>query len=367
MGITDEQIHCWTEQLYREYDQICYTYRLRLKKPTIRITHSESYWALWNPKIRQICLNQRLLTEHAWDVVIEILKHEMAHQLIHEELLLNDASHGPTFQATCQRLGMAPWAKKATGDLSKELGRDTQEATPDEAKVLKRIEKLLAMSSSDNEHEAFLAMKEARRLSRAHDLAQIREFFEKDHWDFLSICHKKKIIPQHQSLLASILTSFYQVEVVFSSTFDTQTLESYKTLEILGLTKDIKLAEYIYHFVWNKLPILWKQYKDRKASNRRSFYLGVLNGLYEKHKKDSQNDHKKSLASTDLVTQKKLIAQKASNTRHPRTQNKSYSSDRMLTQSYEDGFRQGIELDIRKGVSSGSAQHLLADRTSLPE
>ena len=45
----------------------------------------------------------RLVTEHPWTVVLEVLRHEMAHQYVDEVLGVHDeTAHGPTFQAVCE-------------------------------------------------------------------------------------------------------------------------------------------------------------------------------------------------------------------------------------------------------------------------
>jgi len=72
------------------------------------------------------------------------LKHEMAHQFVHEVLGEQEAPHGPAFRATCARLGID---QRAGG-----LPQPAQSA--DQRRLLERVHKLLALAQSDNQHEA---------------------------------------------------------------------------------------------------------------------------------------------------------------------------------------------------------------------
>ena len=73
---------------------------------------------------------------------------------------LGGKPHGNAFQAACLRLGVAEWARLASGELPQQIPswRDKL-LSKDEERLLKRAEKLLALAASTNEYEATLAMR----------------------------------------------------------------------------------------------------------------------------------------------------------------------------------------------------------------
>jgi len=179
MSFTHENIHAtqqdilraWTDRLYTEYENILFHYRIRLNTPLIRISELTATWGQWAQLTRTITLSHRLIERHSWDVVVEILKHEMAHQLV-DERLGGDDLHGPVFRKACNMLGVADWAAKASGELPQEIPSWRNLAvTPEEERLLKRVEKLLSLAASTNEHEATLAMQRVRELYARHNLA----------------------------------------------------------------------------------------------------------------------------------------------------------------------------------------------------
>src|SRR6266581_4577094 len=83
-------LRVWTDRLYREYEDILYQFNVRLPKVLIRIEPLSSDWGHWDPETRAITLAQRLIQNHSWDVVLEVLRHEIAHQLADERLGCRD-------------------------------------------------------------------------------------------------------------------------------------------------------------------------------------------------------------------------------------------------------------------------------------
>ena len=90
----------------------------------------------------------------------------MAHQYVHEVLgKVDESAHGPAFRELCARLGIDAGAAgvPAAGAPS-----------ADDARVLERIARLLALAESANVHEAQAAMNAAQRLMLKHNLEQPR-------------------------------------------------------------------------------------------------------------------------------------------------------------------------------------------------
>ncbi|PYS67185.1 MAG: hypothetical protein DMF73_19940 [Acidobacteria bacterium] len=132
-------LRAWTDRLYSEYEDILYHYNLRLLKPVIRIEPLTKDWGNWNPETRSITLAHRLIEQHPWDIVVEVLKHEMAHQLADELLGGCESAHRVIFRDACRMLGVASWAAGAACDLPQEIPNWRQGVlTSEEVRLLNR-------------------------------------------------------------------------------------------------------------------------------------------------------------------------------------------------------------------------------------
>ena len=111
----------------------------KLTAPTFVIDDSKTRLGRWDPHTRTIGISKHHLLEHTWAEIEDTLKHEIAHQVVTE---LFDAGgskpHGDLFHRACRMLGM---------DRSP---RSTQDMPPEHVRILKRITRLLNLSTSAN-------------------------------------------------------------------------------------------------------------------------------------------------------------------------------------------------------------------------
>ena len=61
-------------------------FRRALLPPQLGLTSVATKLGLWLPATRTILLSESLVMDRPWGVVLEVLKHEMAHQYVHEIL-----------------------------------------------------------------------------------------------------------------------------------------------------------------------------------------------------------------------------------------------------------------------------------------
>src|SRR3712207_6074324 len=88
-------------------DQNWGRFRGAMKPPALELTDATSRLGQWDPATRTIQLARKLVVEGGWGQVLEVLKHEMAHQYVFEVLGARDeAPHGARFQEVCARLGI---------------------------------------------------------------------------------------------------------------------------------------------------------------------------------------------------------------------------------------------------------------------
>ncbi len=89
-----------------------------------------SRWGQWDSETRTLTLSEALIREYPWDVILEVLKHEMAHQIV-SETYGGDEGHGALFHQVCRKLGVLPWAMRAeTEALPKSSHEESESEVP---------------------------------------------------------------------------------------------------------------------------------------------------------------------------------------------------------------------------------------------
>src|SRR5262249_18712892 len=112
-------------------------FKERLRVPAFELSDAEGRLGRWSGESRTLELRRTLLVDHGWGVLVEVLKHEMAHQFVDEVLGVHDEpDHGPMFRKVCEERGIDA---RAAGAPVVDRLRDH---------VLERIAKLLALAES---------------------------------------------------------------------------------------------------------------------------------------------------------------------------------------------------------------------------
>ena len=167
-----ESLRVWSAQLYADFDDICYQHRLKLRKPVIRILDLKGSWGSWDPNTRAITISRNLIESYSWDAVLEVLKHEIAHMIVNEQMDIPDHTHGDHFKQACHQIGIAGWAQASESDMASRVPGETSRSE-DQNRLIKKAEKLLALAQSSNENEALLAMQKVRELYSRYNLDRI--------------------------------------------------------------------------------------------------------------------------------------------------------------------------------------------------
>lgn len=279
-------IRHWTMQLYLEYENIVYQRRVALKAPFLRIAPMSGTWGRWESFTRTITLHPDLIRKHGWDITLEVLKHEMAHQMA-TDVFGAKTAHGRPFQLACKHLNVAEWAATASGELPKEIPTDQNRLmTEDEEKMLKRVEKLLSLATSSNEHEALLAMQRVQEIYARYNLERLRDARASTYTRVVIPLHKKRV-ERNISMICSILLSHFFVKVITRQVFDPQRLDTFCAVELLGTRENVQMAEYVFHFLQNQTGALYEANRKKLSkgrSTRSDFVLGVLDGFRKKLK-----------------------------------------------------------------------------------
>jgi hypothetical protein len=349
----------WVKQLYRDYEQICYLYRLKFKPILIDLNHSKNLLGSWDRQLRIITISTYLIENYDWNMVLEILKHEVAHQIVSEKHVSEpEKSHGTHFKTACQQIAVESWARTAAVDLEGKIFHwKGEEPSDQQANLRRKAAKLLALATSQNEHEALVAMNMVQSLYAKHHLSDC-ESQAPDDFVTLTINHKKKRVEAYQTKICSILTSHFFVQIVFSSEFDQQKLCSHKTVEVMGRRENVLMAEYVYWFLNNNLHHLWAQFKTNTIavvqgiSARNSYFMGVLSGFDEKLNASDKEEVQQEQPSTkdQLITLSNAQVTEYVHQRHPKLSTRSWGTQTKDPNSYFAGKSAGSQLTLKKGL-----------------
>ena len=365
----DSRLHAaWLTQLVREYRDICYQYRIDLELPILTISKSRKQLGCWSAKERNLSLSHFLISEHPWDLTLQVLKHEMAHQICSELHGRDDAGHGPLFREACGQLGLDAAFHGAGADLGEALPLvpPGTAATEPGRKIIDKVRKLLALGDSENEHEAALAMQRACELLDRYQL------------DFASLAKDQQLVHRtvntgsqkltaHRRVICTLLESNFAVRVICSSVYVPLCDCSFKTIELLGPEENVAIAEHCYHFLENRLLVLWQQNRHRFSGGglraRKSYFLGVLAGFRQQlqgAETSVQPPVRDASGGSDLPALRSSARLDAFVAwRFPRLSRRRGRSIDMYSDVYSQAVQTGRELTLHRPVTAPSTVKLL--------
>ena len=278
------------------------------------------------------------------------MRHEMAHQYAHEVLKAeSEVPNGQAFAQACEKLRCSPRATALGGDLE----QPAQAPPHAEDGILRRLKKLLSLSSSPNEHEAEVAMQKARHLLMKYNIDLIQADQER-RFERRTLGSVKGRHTSAEIWLAAILNEFFFVEVLWAHSYEAVRNRVGTILEVYGTPQNLEMAEYVYGYLTNLVPMLWNTYRNENGleSNRerQRYFAGVLEGFYRKLKEQSKT----------LVESQALVwkgdNQLRSFYRHinPRVTTR-YGGGVTQTRAYQDGLADGRQVTINKPVSESTS------------
>lgn len=354
----DHYASLWARQLILEFETICLRHQVYLPVPTFEIFSAANPLGEWRQASQTIRISRELITNHSWPVTINVLKHEIAHQLCgawgHPE-----AGHGPRFHDACIRLGVPPVYRTSRGD-SPEIFTDLESESQlvnEGRRFFSKVEKLLALGRSANEHEAALAMEKANELIAKYNLKLSSDDTERRYRRAV-INTGKQCVHGWQRSIATLLRDFFYVKVVQSEIYHPMRDQSHKTIELFGLAENVAVAEYCYHFLVRELDFLWQQNKaqftGRTITEKNSYYLGVISGF--RQKLHSQRPSKAPTPAADTTSALTVAADHRLNTFiamcYPRLQTIRHAGPRINSDTFQHGTTHGKSIVLNKGVAN---------------
>jgi hypothetical protein len=294
----------------------------------------------WFAGSRALNLNAKLV-RGPWGALIEVLKHEMAHQFVSEVLAAeDDGPHGPVFRKVCEERGI-----DARGSGSPQAGSGQ---APESLRVLERVSRLLSLAASDNRHEAEAAMTAARRLMLKHNI-QEATLGASDH-TFRHLGTPTQRRQAWQRTLANILCEYFFVEVIIVPIFDVRLGKNASVIEICGTPTNLEVAAYAHDFLERAATELWLERRRNEGSaagGRNAFLLGVMTGFRAKLERERKEEK-----GAGLIWVGDPLLGRYFRRRHPYIRSVSGRGVRR-DGAFTAGHAAGESLVFRRGMSEG--------------
>ena len=350
----------WIRQLQHEFEDICFQYSVKLRLPVFEITGSPTRFGAWCPNHRVLQISRCLIEKYPWQVTLQVLKHEMAHQVCTEILRNQRPGHGLDFHQACDLLGVTESFSRASSDLAGQIEQTAPVRcqTVEGRRMINRIRKLMALAGSDNEHEAALAMQRAGELLARHNL-QLAEAEKQTGYAHVVINTGRKQLAAYRRAICAILRDYFYVQVVCSSLYNPHLNETSKTIELLGREENVPVAEHCYHFLEERLAFLWSQngarFSGHARTARNSYYLGLLRGFAEKlshqlNLNDSRQHEDLHKTPGALVLARDRQLQSFISRRFPRLRKISNHGARIYRDTYNEAVATGHTITLHRAM-----------------
>lgn len=317
-----------------------------MQPPALGLSDTQRELGRWEPETRTLSLARRLVVEQPWGAVVEVLKHEMAHQYCDEVLgVRGEGPHGATYRRVCAERGIDG---AATGRPD-----DAGEGSARRAKVVARIQKLLALADSPEQHEAEAAMQAARRLLLQHNLS-VAEAQAVRRYGWRQVGRPSGRIPVHERLLAGILANHFFVSCVWVQAFDVRTGKRGRQLEIAGTPENLEIAEWVRGYLLETGSRLWAAHRRERGiagnRDRRRYLQGVMVGFHEKLQAEAEESAERGLVWVGDSGLDGFVAQ-----RHAHLRNSRRASVR-TDEAWHEGREAGRQIVLRKPVTEDPAR-----------
>ncbi len=253
--------------------------------PVLVLEDTQGRLGQWRRAERAVAISLPLAREKPWHVVRGVLKHEMAHQYVDEVLgVLDETAHGPAFAEVCRQRGIDA---RAAGVPVDDDDGGTGAVGDDAARVMRRVQKLLALAASDNPHEADAAANAAQRLMLEHNVVALERAGARAY-------HRRRIgaprfrLQAHEKMLAGLLARHYFVEVVIARAYVPDAGREAFVVELSGTAENLAMAEWVYAFLVGAGERAFAEHERLRGADRRRFLVGFVSGVSDKLRKESE-------------------------------------------------------------------------------
>ena len=313
----------------------------RLLPPSFALSDARSRLGQWLSASRTIELSRQLMVDLSWGVLVEVLKHEMAHQYVDEVLGARDESaHGPAFRRVCSERGIDSRSSGAPQP-------GAEAPSPEERSALEKISRLLSLAQSSNEHEAQAAMAAAQRLMLKYNLEAGAQGQTRDYC-FRHVGKPTGRVYEPPRILALILSEHFFVETIWVPVWRPLEGKRGQVIEVCGTRANVEMADYVHDFLTLTGERLWLEHKRarsiRSNRDRRPFLAGVMTGF-----RDKLAGQKKQHREHGLVWRGDPQLGAYVKGRHPRLSWTRYASSQHQA-AHAEGRRAGSNIVLHRGL-----------------
>lgn len=200
--------------------------------------------------------------------------------------------------------------------------------------IIEKIQKLLSLATSDNQHEAELASKKAQELLIKYNLSLSQIEVPEYETTSIGVMRNPAMI-----FINNILTDYFFVN----------SFRKHNNYVYYGTKENLLIAEYIRDFLNKSFKTLYKNEAKRNqwksGANRKAFYFGLYKGL----KTQLEENKIKVDTGNGLI----VINAKLSNyvkAKHPNVRSRNQTVNIKDQNALEFGFEQGKNLRINRGI-----------------
>ncbi len=340
--------------------------RKAMEMPMFSIRDFKNRLGYWSPRRKEIALGRNLVMNHSWYAVLDVLRHEMAHQFAHQVFgAFGELPHGPAFQEACRILRADPEASGSYPPLDEKI---LEKHASEQDKILSRVKKLMALAQSKNRHEAEAAMSKAHELIAKYNV----EIIEKNEQRrFVSLFVGKPALRQSRDVsdLGGLLMDYYFVKCIWIPCWVVEKEKMGRVLEITGTVQNVKIAAYVFDVVRTYIDSQWEKYNKDKGLNfhRKTDYAeGVIGGFREKLRMQKSSEPpsvKSALSARALTKYKDPQLDRYFSYRYPSTRKRSHSQTNLDREVMNDGWKTGKKLIISRGIEeSGESGKFLPEK-----
>lgn len=283
-----------------------------------------------------------------------LLRHELAHYLAFI-LYGHCEAHGWAFKSVCARYG---WGEEVSSAVEVLQEPSVIQSIEVEDRVLEKVQKLLALASSANPHEAELAALKSHELLLKHNMTMAQSLSKEDEEEY-AVKRLYKLSKKNAKVNAiSQILKFFFVTSIYCA------YDELVCLEIFGTRSNVAIAEYVGIFLEREFDRLWDQARSanpnlKGLASKNSFFRGLAQGYCEKmesHRRSFSSSESQALALVEDNLEKKI------SWAFPHLRRNSSRYARHCEESSRLGLAAGQKLNISTAVkneSSGSATLLL--------
>jgi hypothetical protein len=154
----------------------------------------------------------------------------------------------------------------------------------DSAEIIEKIQKLLALANSSNEHEAKLAAERATALLTKYNLSMQDVAVEERDYEAIHFMGVSARMQMEQKYLFSILMEHFFIKVVVGKRFNPKLGKTVRVWSFFGQKHNVEVARYVYAFLDVTFHNLYEYYAAmpeaaRGKTIRNSFYMGLSAGI----------------------------------------------------------------------------------------